>query len=395
MNKTLEAIVECGKQLSSQNIGASSGGCISCRVDDKSFAFSFSGAGFNQLKTEDVKTGDYGDNSLLSYIYEKLPHINAVIISCTPYVLEASRQKKAVIAALDDMAQIIGWKAKILENMDTDKIAKALKKSYGCIIKNIGMVTVGRSLEEAHTAALVLDKASRVSAYAPRIGGVKPVGRISYLIEHAIYKKKYSKINGQFLKNQIGSKGELEYKELRQQIVDFGRKLVEEGLVQGTWGNIAVRLDETYMLVTPSGIDYDALEPVDIVKVNRYTLEYDGKLRPTSEKRLHAAILKERKETGAVIHTHSSWCSVVAASNVKLLPVISDEVREHTLGDVKVTAHVLPTTKKQAQAAMEAMKDRNACLLGNHGVICCGKDLAIAFEACRVLERAAEEYIKR
>jgi len=394
MDTTVKAIIDCGKNLFSQNIKESSYGCISCRVEDEIYAASISGAPFGELKEEDVKRVSFEDNNLLTYIYKAFPHINAVIISSTPCVLEAARKNRTIIASLDDMAQIIGLDAKILPDKDKRKIVRALKGRFGCIIRDVGMVTVGRSLEEAYTAALVLDKATRVTVYAPGIGGVKPVGRLSCLVEHAIYQKKYSKINERFIERKKTAKSEIEFKELRQQIVDYGRRLVQEGLVQGTWGNIAARCDENHMLVTPSGIDYDILEPEDIVKVNMYTLEYEGDLKPTSEKRLHAAILRERKEIGAVIHTHSSWCSVVAASRTKFLPVTSEDMLQHVLEAPKVTGHVLPTTKKQAMAAMEAMKDSNACLLGNHGVICCGENLSKAFETCRVMEMAAERYVK-
>ena len=60
---------------------------------------------------------------------------------------------------------------------------------------------------------------------------------------------------------------------LREALVCYGVKLVEEGLVQGTWGNISVRLDDRHMLVTPSGLDYLRLTPADMVKVNIETLE--------------------------------------------------------------------------------------------------------------------------
>lgn len=394
MYRTVQEIIECGRNLFSQNINEGSIGCISCRLDDGGYAASKSGAAFKELREEDVERKGCENNNLLSCIYKAFQHINAVIISSTPYVLEAAQKNNTIIAALDDMAQIIGYDAKVLSDMDNKEIVRSLKGRFGCIIRNEGMITVGRSLEEAYTAALVLDKASMVSVYAPGIGGIKPLGILSCLVEHAIYQKKYSKINGKFLNRKKAPEGELEYKELRQKIVDYGRRLVHEGLVQGTWGNIAARCDETHMLVTPSGIDYDILEPEDIVKVNMHTLEYEGDLKPTSEKRLHAAILRERKEIGAVIHTHSSWCSVLACSRVKFLPVTSQDMLQCVLGAAKVTEHVLPTTKKQAQMAMEAMKDRNACLLGNHGVICCGEDLAKAFETCRVMEKAAERYVK-
>ena len=85
---------------------------------------------------------------------------------------------------------------------------------------------------------------------------------------------------------------------------------METGLVQGTWGNLSIRLDDKYMLVTPSGLDYTRLTPADMVKVNISTLAYEGSLKPTSEKGLHAEVYKQRPDAGAVIHTHSKYCCV-------------------------------------------------------------------------------------
>ena len=102
--------------------------------------------------------------------------------------------------------------------------------------------------------------------------------------------------------------------ELRQALVDYGNALVACGLVQGTWGNLSVRLDEKYMLTTPSGLDYTRLTADDMVKVNLETLKYEGDKKPTSEKGLHAAIYLNRPEIGAVIHTHAKYSSVFAGT---------------------------------------------------------------------------------
>ena len=84
--------------------------------------------------------------------------------------------------------------------------------------------------------------------------------------------------------------------ELREKLCEYGKKLVKTGLVQGTWGNLSIKLDDTYMLVTPSGLDYTRLTPADMVKVNISTLEYEGSLKPTSEKGLHAEVYKQRPD---------------------------------------------------------------------------------------------------
>ncbi|MDD3946548.1 MAG: class II aldolase/adducin family protein [Clostridia bacterium] len=76
-------------------------------------------------------------------------------------------------------------------------------------------------------------------------------------------------------------------KEIRQAVKDAGVRLIESGLVQGTWGNISIRLDEKHMVVTPSGLDYIRLTPEDMVVVDIDTLEYDSPIKPTSEKKIH------------------------------------------------------------------------------------------------------------
>ena len=73
---------------------------------------------------------------------------------------------------------------------------------------------------------------------------------------------------------------------LRQVIKDSGVALLKENLVQGTWGNTAVRLDEDHMLVTPTGLDYIALTPEDmpVVQISDPSVWSDGK-KPTSERK--------------------------------------------------------------------------------------------------------------
>lgn len=180
--------------------------------------------------------------------------------------------------------------------------------------------------------------------------------------------------------------------ELREAIIACGRKLVETGLVQGTWGNIAVRLDEQHMLVTPSGLDYLVLTAEDIVKVDIQTLTYTSGRKPTSEKRLHQAVLRARPDVGAVIHTHSPDCSVLAAAGAAL-PAMTAEMRSLVGDGARTAAHALPSTGKLSRVALAALEGRNACLLANHGVLCCGRDLGEAYRVCEVMEEAAGRLI--
>ena len=179
---------------------------------------------------------------------------------------------------------------------------------------------------------------------------------------------------------------------LRLALVECGKALVEKGLVQGTWGNISVRLDEKYMLTTPSGLDYLRLTPEDMVKVSIDNLEYEGDKKPTSEKGLHAAIYKKRGDIGAVIHTHSKYCSVFAAAH-KDMPVI-EEYRK-IFGDViPLAGYALPGTKKLMKNTASAVGDGYGAVMSNHGMITCGKDLDTAFENCARLEDNGKKYLE-
>lgn len=172
--------------------------------------------------------------------------------------------------------------------------------------------------------------------------------------------------------------------QLREMLVAYGRRLVESGLVQGTWGNISVRLDERYMLTTPSGLDYMRLTPGDMVKVEISTLEYEGEIRPTSEKGLHAAIYQGRSDVGAVIHTHAKYCSVFAAAR-KDMPVLDDF--RSIFGDViRLAPYALAGSKALMKNTAAALGDNFGAIMASHGMVACGRDLEEAFENCVRME---------
>ena len=182
--------------------------------------------------------------------------------------------------------------------------------------------------------------------------------------------------------------------EARQLIKDSGVKLLKENLVQGTWGNISVRLDEENMLVTPTGLDYNHLMPEDmpIVNINDPKIWSNGK-KPTSERKIHAAVLAARKDVNVCIHSHPVFATIMASCRMEL-PAFTQELKEVIGGEVKVGKYGLPGTKKLKKGTVAAMQDRNACFMANHGVFCVGKTMEEAFNVLRVLEKSVYEYIK-
>lgn len=181
--------------------------------------------------------------------------------------------------------------------------------------------------------------------------------------------------------------------EIRQLIISSGKRLVANNLVQGTWGNISIRVDERTMLVTPSGMDYDRLQPEDLVLMDIYTMEYKGQRKPSSEKDLHAGILRTRSDINAVIHSHPSYCCSVAAARIEV-PVMSPEMSSLVGGSIKIAKYALPSTKSLTNGAMEAMQGRNGCIMANHGVAACGEDIDKAFEVIRTMEESCRVFIQ-
>ena len=183
--------------------------------------------------------------------------------------------------------------------------------------------------------------------------------------------------------------------ELRQLVKDSGVKLLEENLVQGTWGNISVRLDEDHMLVTPTGLDYNHLSPEDmpVVQISDPSVWSDGK-KPTSERKIHAAVLASRSEINACIHSHPVFATIMASCRMEL-PAYTPELLQVMGGEVKVGDYGLPGTKKLMKGTVAAMQDRNACFMANHGVFCVGKTMEEAFNVLRLLERSVYDYIQK
>jgi L-fuculose-phosphate aldolase len=176
-------------------------------------------------------------------------------------------------------------------------------------------------------------------------------------------------------------------------VCEAGKRLLRENLVSGTWGNLSLRIDEASMVITPSGMPYEALSPDDMVVVNYKTLAWEGKNKPSSELKLHAAIYIERKDIHAVIHTHQPSASTVAAARREVPPIL-DDMAQIIGPNVRVASYALPNTKKIVRKTIRALRGRNAALMANHGAVCIGHDMDEAFVVSQVLEKACRAFIE-
>ena len=317
--------------------------------------------------------------------------------------VEFSSKRKTLMPILDDLAQVCGVSIKCAQkNVASDVVAALSGQRNVCLLPEAGAVVTGRTLDEVFTATLVLDKACNAEILAEKKGGTQHMGVIDALLEHVVFKLKYSKTNQKQQKAaETGAEEKKEEKQtavvsdeekkIAQDIKDAGVRLLDENLVQGTWGNIGVRLDDKYMLATPSGIDYVMLKPEQMAKVDMETLEWTGTNKATSEKGIHAICLKTDDGITASIHTHPFYGCILAAMG-KAMPV--PEKYRDVLGDeIPCAKAALPGTSGLVKNVAAAIGNAPACFMAHHGVIVRGKDLEDAFNVCRALEDACRDYL--
>ena len=183
------------------------------------------------------------------------------------------------------------------------------------------------------------------------------------------------------------------YSREKEIVCDAGRQLMERGLVEGTWGNCSLRIDDHLMAVTPSGRRYEDMTPKDIVVMDYYTLEVLGDIKPSSEKKVHAELYKTRKEINAVIHTHQPHASTVAAARREVPPILDDQTQ--IIGpSVRCADYARPNTKKIVKTTVKALKGRYAALMANHGAITLGRTMEEAIVAALVLEKTCKAFIQ-
>jgi L-fuculose-phosphate aldolase len=168
------------------------------------------------------------------------------------------------------------------------------------------------------------------------------------------------------------------------------RAVARLGLVAGTAGNLALR-DGARLLVTPTGRDLATVEAGDIVALDAEGAAI-GAGRPTSEWRLHRAVLAARPDLAAVVHTHSPHATAAAALG-RSIPAVHYTVVAAGGGDIPCVPFATPGSAALAEAAARALAGRDACLLAHHGVVAAAATLAGAVSLALTVEELARVWL--
>jgi len=178
--------------------------------------------------------------------------------------------------------------------------------------------------------------------------------------------------------------------DLRTSVIAACRELTRRGLTHGTSGNVSVRFDERRFFLSPSGMEYESLE-ADDVPLLHLDGHWFGRRRPSTEWRFHRDIFRSRHDVGAIIHTHSSQATALACTG-RGIPAFHYMVAVAGGSDIRCAPYHAFGSQELSDAALEALNDRKACLLANHGVIATGADLRSAMALAGEVENLALQY---
>lgn len=181
---------------------------------------------------------------------------------------------------------------------------------------------------------------------------------------------------------------------IKRQIVDTCKKLLNDGHVIGSAGNVSVRVksnDKEMVLITPSNLDYEEMKPEDILIINMEGKVIEGHRNPSVEKKMHLGIYKERDDINAIIHAHSIYSTILSTLKLSLPPVM-EELVPYIGGEVLCAKYEEAGTTELAEEVIKALGENNAVLLSNHGNIACGSHLEGAYTVLQYLERGSKIY---
>ena len=177
-------------------------------------------------------------------------------------------------------------------------------------------------------------------------------------------------------------------KELRKQVLEICKMMYESKLVTGNSGNVSIRdAEKRCIAIKPSGVSYQKMKTEDIVIMDIEGNIIDGFRRPSSELQMHLEIYKKRNDINGIVHTHSMYTTAFASVGKEILPInISASVIRDS---IPVTRYETPGTEEVGKAVIEAIGDKNAVLLKNHGVVTIGYTLESAFNVALRVEELA------
>lgn len=178
--------------------------------------------------------------------------------------------------------------------------------------------------------------------------------------------------------------------ELKNLIIEVGKRIWTRGYVASNDGNISVRFGDNEILTTPHGVSKGFMTKEMIVRVDfsGKVVSGDSRYHPSSELKMHLEVYKERPDIKSVIHAHPTYATSFAVAGLPLDRCVLPEA-VIVIGAVPIAKYGLPSTMELADAIREHIKTSDAILLENHGALTLGSDLLDAYYKMETLEHTA------
>ena len=180
-------------------------------------------------------------------------------------------------------------------------------------------------------------------------------------------------------------------KYLRTEVIKYAKKLNSKKLSALRSGNISARYKDGF-LITPTGKKYSTLKKSDIIFVSLEGIFDKKKGIPSSEWRFHQDIYLNKKEAKAIVHAHSTYATAISAHG-KSIPAFHYMIAMAGGNDIKCSKYATYGTRELSKNILKVLKNRSACLIGNHGQIAFSEGLAKAFELAEEVENLSHQYI--
>ena len=177
----------------------------------------------------------------------------------------------------------------------------------------------------------------------------------------------------------------------RRQIVEYGLKMAKDRLTPGTAGNLSIFDRESgLMAISPSGIPYDQVKSEDVVIMDLLGNRVEGTRIPSSEYALHAAVYRKRSDAGAVVHTHSLYCTILACMGEPLRST-HYALAEAGRDELPLVPYRTYGTKELADAVEASLdSESRGFLMANHGMVAFGSSLPEAYSLATTMEWCAQ-----
>jgi L-fuculose-phosphate aldolase len=177
--------------------------------------------------------------------------------------------------------------------------------------------------------------------------------------------------------------------QIRDDIVEVGRRLYARGYTASNDGNISVRLDAARLIMTPTSVCKGFMTPDMMCITDREGRKIAGDRNPSSEMQMHLEVYRQRPEVQAVVHAHPPIATGFAVAGIPLDRAVLAEVVT-TLGSVPIAEYATPSTRELPEAVRKYVKAHDGMLLANHGALTLGVDVFAAYYKMETIEHFAK-----